>query len=119
MMYILLAVGLAFAGLFAHDRIQTGRLDSAKAEAKAAQANLTVATSANAQQAETIKRQNAGLESLREEADRRTRAATAARSQAAQANAKLKAREAEIAAETPQFPGDACKSACTALRQPL
>lgn len=119
MMWILLIVGIAFAGLFAHDRIQTGRLDSAKAETKAVQANLTVATSANADLQATVQRQNAGLESLKAEADKRLAAATAARAQAAQANAKLKEREQQLANEQPQFPGDACRSACAALRQPL
>lgn len=119
MMWVLLIVGIAFAGLFAHDRIQTGRLDSAKAETKAVRADLTVAKGANAEQAETIRRQNKGLDDIAKESARRAREAKAAQAEAAAANAKVKAREDELAAQKPQFPGDACKSACASLRQPL
>lgn len=92
---------------------------AARADLQTVQANVTVLKADNASQAETIKRQNLGLEALEKAGQARARAAAAADARAKAAEAKQHDAEARLAGAKPIDPSDLCKSACAALRDPL
>ena len=88
-----------------------------KAEAQEKLVKAYVA--AEAQTKADIKTCNASVDALKGEEKTRMEAGAAAQAKAAAAIAPLARRVQELLAEKSQFPGDTCKSACFALRQPL
>ena len=119
MMYVILAVVAAFLALGGVAKCEHGRAETATAEAAAAKKLVKSYQDAEKQLRLDVKAANDATAKRQSDETRRRAAADAAVRKADAATASVEKRLQALLAEQPAYPGDTCKSACSALRQPL